>query len=273
MPELPEARTIARRLDSLVAAADVRDVRLRRADMLRTGSPDDLAAMAGERLVRADTRGKYIVLHTAARRLVIQLGMAGTIRVCDGSEPTPPHTHLTIALADGREIRYRNVRRIASGLHVLPPGAADVGPLAALGPEAAEISADALWRAVHPRRRPIKSCLLDQSLLAGLGNIYTDESLCRADVAPGRPACCLRRATVDRLGAAIREVLAEAIAAGGSTLADANPFVDVDGAVGSFAAAHRVYGRGGLPCLRCDCPLTRITLAGRTTVYCPRCQT
>ncbi len=272
MPELPEARTVARRLHSLVAAADVRDVRLGRVDMLKTGSPDDLAAMAGERLVGAAARGKYIILHTAARRLVIQLGMAGTIRVCDGREPAPPHTHLAIALADGREIRYRNVRRIASGLHVLPGGAADVGPLAALGPEAAEISADALWRVLHRRRRSIKAALLDQSLLAGLGNIYTDESLCRANVAPTRPARDLPRASVDQLAAAIRAVLAEATAAGGSTLADANPFVNVDGAAGTFAAAHRVYGRAGLPCLRCGHILTRITLAARTTVYCPRCQ-
>jgi len=272
MPELPEARTIARRLHDAARGCEIRRVRLLRRDMLKTGSAAQLRRLAGQCFSRADTRGKYVVLHAPSARLVIQLGMSGAVRLARGDEPTPSHTHLVIDLADGREVRYRNVRRIAGGIHVLEPGLADVGPLAALGPEATDINLPAFIDAIAPRRRPIKAAMMDQSLLAGLGNIYTDESLTRAGVRPTRRACRLSRADLTRLHAAIGVVLAEAIAAGGSSLADATPFVDVDGNPGYFAAEHRVYGRGGLPCLVCGARLKRIILGGRTTVYCPTCQ-
>lgn len=272
MPELPEARTIASRLDAAATGCEIRSVRLNRRDMLKTGSTRSLGALAGESFSRVDTRGKYVVAHTRSRRLVIQLGMSGVVRLATEADATPTHTHLVITFVDGRQLRYRNVRRIASGLHVLPAGDADDGPLAALGPEATDITLDAFGDAIAPKRRPIKSALLDQSLLAGLGNIYTDESLARSGVRPTRLACRLTRPMVRRLHAAIGEVLAAAIAAGGSSLADANEFVDIHGAVGYFASEHRVYGRGGRPCLACGRTLTRITLGGRTTVYCPKCQ-
>ena len=154
----------------------------------------------------------------------------------------------------------------------MPAGDEDTGPLAALGPEATDIELGAFIATIHRRRRPIKAALLDQSLLAGLGNIYTDESLGRARIRPTRRADRLTQAELTRLHQVIREVLAAAIDAGGSSLADANPFVDIDGSVGYFAAEHRVYGRGGQPCLDCEAALKRIVLGGRTTVYCPRCQ-
>jgi len=272
MPELPEARTIAHRLDDAATGCPIRRVRLLRRDMLKTGSVARLRRFVGERFTHASTRGKYVVLHAASGRLVIQLGMSGAIRLQRADEPLRPHTHLVVCFDDDREMRYRNVRRIASGIHVVGAGEEDAGPLAALGPEATDIGLDALIAAIHRRRRPIKAALMDQSLLAGLGNIYTDESLSRSRIRPTRRADRLTRADLTRLHQAIREVLAAAIAAGGSSLTDANPFVDIDGAVGYFAAEHRVYGRGGQPCLECETPLKRIVLGGRTTVYCPRCQ-
>ena len=272
MPELPEARTIARRLNAAAVGCTIRAVRLVRPDMLKTGSPRTLAGFVGQRFERVDTRGKYVVAHTPDRRLVIQLGMAGRIRLTRSADPLAPHTHLVIHLARGRDLRYSNVRRIAGGLHVLPAGSEDLGPMASLGPEVTDVALEAFVAALRRRRRPVKAALLDQSLLAGLGNIYSDEALGRAGVRPTRRACRLRAVELARLHRAIAEVLTEAIAAGGSTLADANPFVDADGDPGYFTLRHRVYGRAGRPCLQCGAVLKRTIVAGRTTTFCPRCQ-
>lgn len=272
MPELPEARTIARRLHEAVAGCAITTVRLLRPDMLKTGAPGELESLAGADIDRVDTRGKYVILHTSPARLVIQLGMAGRVKLARADEPREPHSHLELSLGCGRVIRYSNTRRIASGLHVLPPGTANLGPLSALGPEATEVSQEAFREALQGRRRAVKAALLDQSLLAGLGNIYTDEALSLAGIRPRRRADKLTRDDLARLHDAVRIVLSQAIDAGGSTLADANPFVDADGSVGYFAARHRVYGRGGRPCHGCRTELKRIVVAGRTSVYCPRCQ-
>lgn len=273
MPELPEARTIARRLHAALVGRTIRQVRLHRADMLKTGTPRALcAALVSQVVARIDTRGKYVVLHTGQARLVMQLGMAGRVRLADGGQAIEPHTHLTLVLDDGRQMHYANVRRIAGGLHLIDGGEADLGPLAALGPEADQITLDQFRAALAGRRRAVKAALLDQSLLAGLGNIYTDEALAAAGIRPARRADRLTGEQLARLHRAIRAVLAEAVAAGGSSLADANPFVDADGRLGYFAVRHRVYGRYGQPCRTCGATLTRTLIAGRTTTFCPRCQ-
>lgn len=272
MPELPEAQTIARRLHEALAGLTVREVELRRRDMLKTGPRRALRAWTGQRLARVDTRGKYVVLHAEHGRLVVQLGMAGRVRIVPPGQSPEPHTHLQMVFEGAREVHYSNVRRIASGIHCLPPGDGDDGPLAVLGPEATTIPLPAFVEAMRGRRRPIKAALLDQSLLAGLGNIYTDESLGRAGIHPLRHACDLSADEMARLHCAVRHVLAEAIAAGGSSLDDANPFVDADGQLGYFAAEHRVYGRYGQPCRACAEELLRATIGGRTSTYCPRCQ-
>jgi formamidopyrimidine-DNA glycosylase len=269
---MPEAKTIAAAIDRVAAGRRIDSIDLRRRDMLKTGAPIDLHDLAGAAVERVDTRGKYVVLHAGDARLVIQLGMAGRVRLAErGAEPLA-HTHLRIDLADGPTIDYVNVRRIASGLHLLAPGAGDAGPLAALGPEADRIEREEFVARLAARRKAVKAALLDQSILAGLGNIYADESLARAAVRPTRRADRLNRKTLARLHDAVRAVLAEAIAAGGSTLADSTPFAAPDGAVGYFASRHRVYGRFGQPCLHCRTTLSRTLVAGRTTTYCPRCQ-
>ena len=271
MPELPEARTIAGRLHAAISGATLAEVRLRRRDMLKTGRTRDLEGLAGQVILRVDTRGKYIVLHTLAARLVIQLGMSGRVLLLEPDPPAVPmHTHLLLRLADQRQVLYVNTRRIASGLHVLPPGREDLGPLAALGPEATAISAGQFIAAMRPRRRAIKTALLDQSLLAGVGNIYSDEALARAGIRPTRAACGLSAERLRRLHAGLQAVLREALRAGGSSLADANPYVDADGRLGEFAASHRVYGRYGQPCLTCGGTLKRAMLGGRTSTYCSR---
>lgn len=272
MPELPEARTIARRLNEAIAGSTIETVSLHRGDMLKLGHVDQLAAMAGQRFQRVDTRGKYVLLHWPGGRLVVQLGMSGRLMIVPGNQPIVPHTHLVIRLTDGREVRYSNVRRIASGLHILPPGRADVGPLAGLGVDAPEMSLAQFAAALSGTARAIKGVLLDQARLAGVGNIYSDEALARAGIRPTRHADRLSADQVARLYQAVLDVLRDAIAAGGSSLNDATPFVDADGQLGYFAAHHRVYGRYGQPCKACGQPLRRATIAGRTSTYCPRCQ-
>jgi len=272
MPELPEARTIARRLHAAIAGCEIAAMRLCRRDMLKTGSPRSLKRFVAQKWQRVDTRGKYVVLHARAGRLLVQLGMSGRLVLTGSREPTQPHTHLVITLGDGRDLRSVNPRRIAAGLHVLPPGREDLGPLGVLGPEATDISAAEFVSTMRSRRRAIKTALLDASLLAGLGNIYSDEALARAGIRPTRRCDRLRPLRLRALHAAIQEVLAEAVAAGGSSLADANPFVDAEGRPGYFTVHHRVYGRGGLPCQTCGAVLHRVVLGGRSSTFCPRCQ-
>ncbi len=272
MPELPEARTIARRLHAAIAGCEVAAVRLCRRDMLKSGSPRSLRRFVAQRWDRVDTRGKYVVLHARPGRLVVQLGMSGRLVLTESRQPIQPHTHLIITLSDGRDLRSVNPRRIAAGVHVLPPGSDDLGPLAVLGPEATDIPPAEFISALRSRRRAIKSALLDSSLLAGVGNIYSDEALARAGIRPTRRCDRISPSRLRALHASLVEVLTEAIAAGGSSLADANPFVDADGREGYFAVHHRVYGRGGQPCTACGEVLRRMVLGGRSSTFCPRCQ-
>jgi formamidopyrimidine-DNA glycosylase len=273
LPELPEARTIARGLHAAVAGAAVAEIRLLRRDMLKTGTPRALAGLAGQTILSVGTRGKYIVMHLTAARLVIQLGMSGQMRlVPPRAVAAPTHTHLIIRLADRRAIFYVNTRRIASGLHVLDGGREDAGPMAALGPEATDISAAAFIAASSKSRRAIKTALMDSRLMAGVGNIYSDEALFRAGIRPTRRANTIPAARLRVLHRAVGQVLREALAAGGSSLADANPYVDADGQLGEFSMRHRVYGRAGQACLSCGTTLKSVRIGGRTSTFCPKCQ-
>jgi len=270
MPELPEADAIARTLAAALEGARVTDVRLRRRDFLKTGSARGLRRLVGRRIAGVVRRGKYVVLRIGPERLVIQLGMAGRVYVHPRARPLPAHTHLVLAVTGRREVRCANARRIAAGAHLLAAGRE--GPLARLGPDADAVGLDAFVERVGVRRSAVKAVLLNASVLAGVGNIYADEALFRARVRPTRRACGLRRGELRRLHAALRAVLAEAVAAGGSTVSLSAPFADADEEPGYFALSHRAYGRYGRPCARCRATLRRAVVAGRTSTYCPRCQ-
>ncbi len=270
MPELPEAETIARALHADLAGKRVVRVRLLRRDVLKTGRPGQLAALTGRRLARVFRRGKAVVFDLSDRFLVIQLGMSGRVYLDSPRVPFVPHTHLVVSFAGALELRYANTRRIASGVHLL--GSIDQGPLARLGPDADTIDPDEFLRRLAGRVSPIKACLLNQAILAGVGNIYADESLFRAGIRPTRRANRIPKAKLARLHQAIQSVLAEAVRAGGSTLGDATPFAGPRGEMGYFTHVHQVYGRYGEPCRVCGCSLRRTLVAGRTTTYCPRCQ-
>jgi formamidopyrimidine-DNA glycosylase len=294
MPELPEAQTIATALDLALRGGVIRKVILRRRDFLKTGRAEDLQALAGQTIRSVTRRGKAVVIDLGKQRLVLQLGMSGRAYVQElpfhpsplegegrvrgrhaGKTPLPPHTHLVLELEGGREFRYANVRRIAAGVHVLDAG--QLGPLAHLGPDANAISRKDFLARLHSRRRAgrsamIKSALLNQSILAGVGNIYADEALFRAGIRPTRRVQSITLDEMVRLHRSVRAVLRQAIAAGGSTLKTSTPFAGVGGELGRFTFRHAAYGRYGQPCLHCGTTLLRKTIGGRTSTFCPRCQ-
>jgi len=193
---------------------------------------------------------------------IVHLGMTGRMVVCDPAAEIAKHTHLIAKLASGRELRFIDPRMF--GKLSVHPGGFDPG-----GVEPLEVNGERFIALFRGRKTPIKSALLNQKLLRGVGNIYADESLFRAGIRPRRRAAAITREQLRRLHRAVREVLREAIALGGSSISD---YVDADGEEGFFQLQHRVYGREGQPCLVCGAAIRRVVLAGRSSHYCSKCQ-
>jgi len=194
---------------------------------------------------------------------IVHLGMTGRLQVCEPEAEIAKHTHAILKLKSGRELRFVDPRRFGR-LSV-----AQAGDFAASGVEPLEIDLDRFISLFRGRKTPIKSALLNQNLLRGVGNIYADESLFRSNLRPRRRASTITRDQLEKLLLAIREVLKEAIALGGSSISD---YVNSDGEEGFFQLQHRVYAREAEPCLVCKTPVKRIVIAGRSSHYCPKCQ-
>jgi formamidopyrimidine-DNA glycosylase len=194
---------------------------------------------------------------------IVHLGMTGSLRVCEPQMEVVKHTHAILRLSSGRELRFVDPRRFGR-LSV-----ASAGDFDATGVEPLEVDLDRFLTLFHGRKTPIKGALLNQKLLRGVGNIYADESLFRAGLRPRRRASTITRDQLAKLLIAVKEVLKEAIALGGSSISD---YVDADGAEGFFQLQHRVYGRESQPCLVCKTPIKRVVIAGRSSHYCPKCQ-
>ncbi len=194
---------------------------------------------------------------------IVHLGMTGRLQVCPAEAEIERHTHAILKLASGRELRFVDPRRFG---RLSVAASADFD---ATGIEPLEIDVDRFVELFRGRKTPIKSALLNQKLLRGVGNIYADESLFRAGIRPRRRAATIRREQFVKLHSAVKEVLREAIALGGSSISD---YVDADGEEGFFQLQHRVYGREGEPCLVCKTPIKRVVIAGRSSHYCPKCQ-
>ncbi len=199
----------------------------------------------------------------ATAQWIVHLGMTGRLQVCEPQAELLKHTHAVLKLASGRELRFVDPRRFGR-LSVAQAGGFNAG-----GFEPLEVELDRFTTLFRGRKTPIKSALLNQKLLRGVGNIYADESLFRAGIRPRRRAASISREDLRKLFLAVREVLQEAIALGGSSIAD---YVDADGEEGFFQLQHRVYGREGEPCLVCKTPIKRVVIAGRSSHYCPKCQ-
>lgn len=270
MPELPEVETIARGLARGLAGERIVAVEQRRAD-LRFPLPERLPErLQGRRLERIGRRAKYILAELEGGScLLLHLGMSGRL-VLDGA-PRGPHEHLTFRFASGRVLRFVDPRRF--GLVDLWPTArlSEHRLLAGLGvePLGPDFDGPHLLSLLRGRRVALKSALMDQRLVVGVGNIYANEALFAARLSPRRPALSVGPERAARLVAAVKAVLLAAIEKGGTSLRD---YVQADGELGSFQGEFRVYERAGRPCPGCGRPIRRIVLGGRATYLCGRCQ-
>lgn len=268
MPELPEVETVARGLHLRLAGDRIREVWIgRHRKLLQSSARQMEQVLSGARVAGFRRVGKHIVgdLETAtgAAQWIIHLGMTGRCLVCQAGAEMEKHTHLVASLESGREMRYVDPRRFGK-LGVLTRD-----EFAAAGDEPLTVTLERFVELYKPRRTPIKSALLNQALLSGIGNIYADESLFRAGVRPRRRADRVTREEYVKLHRAVQLVLREAIAVGGSSVSD---YVDADGERGFFQLQHRVYQRTGQPCLVCGAEIKRVVLGGRSSHYCPQCQ-
>jgi formamidopyrimidine-DNA glycosylase len=272
MPELPEVETVRAGLTLLLGRrARIARVELTRGD-LRAPIPRDFAArLAGQPITAVRRRAKYLLIDTPAATILCHLGMTGSWRLAPpGGERS--HDHCYIHLGDGRRLAFRDPRRFGLLDLIAPGGEAEHPALRDLGPEPLDLAGftvDHLVAACRGRRSAIKPLIMDQRVVVGVGNIYAAEALFRARIRPGRAAGRVPRAALAGLVAAIRAILAEAIAAGGSTISD---FRQAGGGSGYFQHAFRVYDRSGQPCTVCAAILRGTVLGGRASVWCPRCQ-
>ena len=301
MPELPEVETIARGLANRLTGDVIDSVWLgSKPEPLRSPAPEIVSTLESAHIAGVRRVGKHIVFdlqnggwaHSTAspgsavqgrlraspvkrKRLpgksapptptgaqwIVHLGMTGRMLVCKPDDLVEKHTHMIAKLASGRELRFVDPRRfgrlsVAHGFQ-------------APGSEPLEVELERFVGLFRGRKTPIKSALLNQKLLSGVGNIYADEALFRAGIRPRRRAASLTKEDLSRLYRAVQQVLKEAIALGGSSISD---YVDSDGEEGFFQLQHRVYGREGEPCLVCKTPIKRVVISGRSSHYCPKCQ-
>ena len=293
MPELPEVETIARGLASRVTGDIIESVWLgSKPEPLKSPASEIVKTLEASRISGVRRVGKHIVIDLHAYRVarapspakkknsrlqnprvstpaptsidaqwIVHLGMTGRMLVCRPDDPVEKHTHAIARLASGRELRFVDPRRF--GRLSVTHG------FQAPGSEPLEVELERFVSLFRGRKTPIKSALLNQKLLSGVGNIYADESLFRAGIRPRRRAASLTKEDLRRLYLSVQEVLKEAIALGGSSISD---YVDSNGEEGFFQLQHRVYGRESEPCLVCKTPIKRIVIAGRSSHYCPKCQ-
>jgi formamidopyrimidine-DNA glycosylase len=294
MPELPEVETIRRGLEPVLAGQHLRRVTQRRADLRFPFPPDFVPRLTGRLVQRLDRRAKYILAHLDdGLVLAIHLGMTGrfSIAVSGGANgreigefthntsQNPTHDHVVFETSGGATVTYNDARRFGY-MSLIEPGTLATHPhFRGLGvePLGEDLTPDYLAAKAHGRRADLKSFLMDQRIVAGLGNIYVCEALYRSGLSPDRAASALARSSgrpnerTERLVTEIRNVLDDAIRAGGSTLRD---YKQADGSLGYFQHSFAVYGREGEPCVRPGCrgKVRRKTQAGRSTFACPVCQ-
>jgi formamidopyrimidine-DNA glycosylase len=271
MPELPEVETIARTLEPRVRGRVISGIELIFRPLLRTGSRKDLEAMRGRRILGLRRRGKMLLIACGGgRTLVFHLKMTGQFLFAASTEARDKHTRLVVRFDDGRdELRFRDVRKFGFLLCVEGDPERSSAELSVLGPEPLEIGLPEFAALLRSRKGRIKSLLLDQTRIAGIGNIYADEMLFDAGIHPRTPAASLTRPRVARLYDSMKKILVLAIEANGSTLRD---YRDAEGNEGSFQGSHKVYGRTGEPCVACGAPIRMVRIGGRSSHFCPHCQ-
>jgi formamidopyrimidine-DNA glycosylase len=290
MPELPEVETVARGVDARVRGDRVEDVWFgSHREPFKMPAARQADGLRGRRILSVHRTGKHIVMelgdrkkgHRAASSLadtgeieaqwIVHLGMTGRLLVTTPEAPVVKHTHARLTLESGRELRFVDPRRFGRlDFYDLGKTAGKAeNKFAAKGLEPLSIGPEEFANLFRGRKLAIKAALLNQTLMAGVGNIYADESLFRAGIRPRRSAGRLTRLELEKLRQALREVLEHAIRLGGSSVSD---YVDAEGVRGFFQLEHCVYQRTGEPCRKCGETIKRIVVAGRSTHYCPHCQ-
>jgi formamidopyrimidine-DNA glycosylase len=275
MPELPEVETVVRSLAKHVTGDVIESAWFSGKPQTFKSPPQEIASVIeGAHIVRVLRQGKHIVIDlervkksqkkSTSAQWIVHLGMTGSLLVTRPDADIEKHTHVIAKLAAGKEIRFVDPRRFGRTWVVTDANGFEAG-----GHEPLDVGFEIFAGLFRGRKTPIKSALLNQKLLRGVGNIYADESLFRAKVRPRRRAASLTRDELQRLYRAVQQVLTEAIAAGGSSISD---YVDANGDRGMFQIQHRIYGREGEPCVVCRTPIKRVVVAGRSTHYCPKCQ-
>jgi formamidopyrimidine-DNA glycosylase len=273
VPELPEVETVRRRLAPALEGRSFEHVEITDPRLTRPHDPVEVAReLEGERATKVDRRGKYLIVRfESGRALLIHLRMTGSLRHAQRGElRDDPHRRAVVNLDDGSDVAYRDVRRFGTWL-LLEPSEVDTYVDARVGREPLDdaYKAKHLAEKLEQRRAPIKAAILDQRTVAGVGNIYADEALWRAQVHPLTPANELTADEVKAVHKGIRAALQAGVRRQGSTLRD---YQLPDGSSGSAQERFKVYGRGGRPCERCGTPIEKIRVAGRGTWYCPSCQ-
>jgi formamidopyrimidine-DNA glycosylase len=274
MPELPEVETVAQGLKRRAVGCRVAAVEVRHPGVIVGSARQFASTLEGRKLVNVSRKGKALALELAAedgsrpRFLLVRLGMTGQFTVTPREAPLESHTHVRLALDNGRkELRFRDVRRF--GRLRSCSGEELEAVLSALGPDAQRVTQQQFLAAMRGRRGALKSWLMNQNLLSGLGNIYADEALFEARIHPLTQPGRIPPEKAHRLYQAVRKVLDRAVRLGGTTFSD---YLDAEGRPGAFLKKLRVYQHTGEPCRRCGYAISRMVIAGRSSHYCPRCQ-
>lgn len=268
MPELPEVEVVRRQLERVWVGRRIENVWAAKPSYFFVTSPRTLVAnLTGKRTVALVRHGKYILAELDdSSRLLCHLGMTGqmTTRAIEHDS----HVHLTLGLSGQKTVSFRDVRKFGK-VEWIAPGHSSPR-LDKLGPDALDATRAQLEDGFRARRVAVKSALLDQKVLAGVGNIYADEALFAARISPLRPASSLSADELTRLARQVRRILKTSVERGGSTI---NDYIQPDGELGGYQNWHRVYGKTGEPCPRCKAPLVRVVVGGRSSHFCPKCQT
>jgi formamidopyrimidine-DNA glycosylase len=269
MPELPEVETTRRGIAPYLIGRRVESLKIRQ-PQLRWPIPRALRErLPGQRIEAVERRAKYLLVHTASGSAVLHLGMSGSLRILPGATPAGAHDHVDWLLDSGRLLRFTDPRRFGCQLWQAP---GRVHPLlAALGPEplGPDFTGVYLWNMSRGRGAPVKTFLMDQKTVVGVGNIYAAEALFAAGIRPGRAAGTVSLARYERLAAEVRRILEYAITRGGTTLRD---FLRPDGEPGYFEQELFVYGREGEPCKVCGAPIHALRIGQRSAFFCRQCQ-
>ncbi|MYL72278.1 DNA-formamidopyrimidine glycosylase [Halobacillus litoralis] len=273
MPELPEVETVRKTLSHLALGKEIEKVSIFWGNIIK--QPQDPKEfeqlLVGQTIQDIDRKGKFLIFHMDDIALVSHLRMEGKFGVYEGTLERPKHTHVIFHFTDGTELRYNDVRKFGT-MHAFPKGMElENKPLIQLGPDPFNeaFTTDYFYERLKKTTRNMKAVLLDQSIVAGLGNIYVDEALYRAGIHPERIANTLTNAEVEKVREASISVILEAIEQGGTTI---RSYLNSQGEIGMFQQKLRVYGKQDTECIQCGTPITKLKVSGRGTHICPHCQ-